>query len=78
MVIAVTGHRPNKLGNEYSMNGPISTKIYNRLCEIVDEYKPDRMISGMAIGVDMIWANVAIRKNIPFIAAIPFIGQESK
>lgn len=78
MIIAVTGHRPNKLGNEYDMRGPASTKIYNKLLEIVDSRKPNLLITGMALGVDMIWANVAIRKNIPFIAAVPCYNQENK
>lgn len=78
MVIAITGHRPNKLGNEYGMNGPVSAKIYKKLDELVTELKPTKIISGMALGVDMIFANLAINKKIPFIAAIPFIGQEKK
>src|SRR5690606_16042254 len=32
----------------------------------------------MALGVDMLWANVAIRQNIPLQACIPFEGQEKK
>lgn len=76
--VAVTGHRPDKLGNEYSMNGEISTKIYNKLSETIDRINPDVMISGMALGVDMIFANLAINRKIPLIAAIPFKGQEGK
>jgi uncharacterized phage-like protein YoqJ/5-methylcytosine-specific restriction endonuclease McrA len=78
MVIAVTGHRPDKLGSEYDMKGPISKYIYDELCKIVTDLKPTKVISGMALGVDMLWANVAINKNIPFVAAIPFLGQEKK
>ena len=32
----------------------------------------------MALGIDQWAANIAIKLNIPFIAAIPFVGQESK
>ena len=78
MIVAVTGHRPNKLNNEYSMNGQLSTKIYRELEKLIKELKPTKMISGMALGVDIIFANLAINKKIPLIAAIPFIGQESK
>jgi uncharacterized phage-like protein YoqJ len=78
MVIAVTGHRPDKLGKEYGMDGPISKKIYTELEKIVLQLKPTKMITGMALGVDMIFAGVAIRNNIPFVASIPFLGQESK
>jgi uncharacterized phage-like protein YoqJ len=75
-IVSVTGHRPDKLGNEYDMKGPMSRKIYDRLCHTVEILKPTRMISGMALGVDMIFANLAINKGIPFTAAIPFHGQE--
>lgn len=78
MIITITGHRPNKLGNEYGMNGLYSQKIYKKLSEIVDEMQPKKVISGMALGVDLIWANLAIKKRIPLIAAIPFEGQEKK
>ena len=78
MIIAVTGHRPDKLGNEYDMRGPISKKIYEALTEKVVHYKPSLLLTGMALGVDMLFANVAINQKIPFIACIPFKGQESK
>jgi uncharacterized phage-like protein YoqJ len=78
MIIAVTGHRPDKLGNEYNMKGPISKKIYSRLDDLVAQLKPTKIITGMALGVDMIFANLAINRKIPLIAAIPFVGQEKK
>jgi uncharacterized phage-like protein YoqJ len=78
VILAVTGHRPNKLGNEYSLHGPYTDRIKSRLFEILDEYKPDSIISGMALGVDQIWAICGIRKNIQVTAAIPFKKQESR
>ena len=66
MIIAVTGHRPDKLGNEYDMRGPISKKIYEALTEKVVHYKPSLLLTGMALGVDMLFANVAINQKIPF------------
>lgn len=77
MKIAVTGHRPSKLGYEYNLNGPFSTFIRDKLREIIVSHKPKTMISGMALGVDTIWAELAIENQVPLIAAIPFIGQES-
>lgn len=76
MVIAATGHRPNKLGNEYDYNGPYSDYIGNRFIEIFNEHKPEYVISGMALGVDTIFVIAAIICKIPFVAAIPFEGQE--
>ena len=34
------------------------------------------MISGMALGWDMVWAQAAIRMGVPLICAVPFEGQE--
>lgn len=40
--------------------------------------KPDYMMSGMALGIDTLWAMLAIENNIPLIAAIPFEDQPIK
>lgn len=77
MIIALTGHRPNKLGNEYTGEGPISTALRYKLIDILQRHNPDYVISGMALGADTIWAKVSIGLGIPLIAAVPFKGQES-
>lgn len=76
MIYAATGHRPNKLGNEYDLVGPYSEYIRGELKTILRNMKPEKVISGMALGVDTLWALVALELNIPVIAAIPFEGQE--
>jgi uncharacterized phage-like protein YoqJ len=76
MKIAITGHRPNKLGNDYDLISGLIMRIRNRLHEIVNEQKPTFMISGMALGIDTLWAELAIELDIPLIAAVPFEGQE--
>jgi len=76
MKMAVTGHRPKLLNNEYNGIGPCSDFIRSKLYKIIGEYSPDLMISGMALGIDMIFAEVAIKKNIPLLAAIPCLEQE--
>lgn len=78
MILAVTGPRPNRLGNEYSYTGPISTWVRNELSKKIAQYKPDTLISRMAIGTDTIFALLAIEMGIPLFAVIPFIGQEVK
>jgi uncharacterized phage-like protein YoqJ len=78
MIIAGTGHRPQKLGNEFDMKGPYSEYIISQLQKIFDQYKPDNVISGLAIGFDQILALVALDNNINLTAAIPFKGQETK
>lgn len=76
MVLALTGHRPNKLDNEYDYKLPLSTIILNELQLIIKNEKCDKIITGMALGCDTIWAISALKMEIPVIAAIPFIGQE--
>lgn len=74
--IAVTGHRPNKLGNEYQGRGIYSDSIRKFMRDIVVAEKPDEMISGMALGVDMIFAEIAIELGIKLTASIPCRNQE--
>ena len=75
MIVAFSGHRPQKLGG-FKLPNP----TYNHICQQIEqkliELKPDKVISGMALGVDMWSANIARKLKIPFIAAIPFEGQE--
>ena len=78
MVIGVTGHRPDKLGNEWDGVGPISDFVRTELQKQIDCLNPDCIITGMALGVDTIFAELAIKNNIPIQAALPFRGQQSK
>jgi uncharacterized phage-like protein YoqJ len=79
MIVSITGHRPNNK-NMGGYNLPNPKYIY--ICQQIDKQlrglKPDKIISGMALGVDQWAANIAIKLGIPFIAAVPFIGQEKK
>lgn len=76
MILALTGHRPSKLGNEYDGKGPLSSALFNMLYDLITSTRPEKVISGMALGADTIWAKAAVAAGVPFIAAIPFIGQE--
>lgn len=78
MKIAITGHRPNKLGNDYTYTSDLFVKIKQKLQKIIDFYNPEYLITGMALGVDTVWALLAIENNIKFIAAIPCLGQDSR
>jgi len=75
--VAFTGHRPNKLGG-YDTPNP----TYNWVCwcleEELEKLKPEKAISGMALGVDQWAAKICVKLGIPFIAAVPFKGQESQ
>ncbi len=76
MKIAITGHRPNKLNKEYDGKGPMSNWLRGEINKTLDKHNPDTLISGMALGVDMLFAEVAIARGLNLIAAIPCRGQE--
>lgn len=76
MIIAFTGSRPNKLGG-YKTPNPIFNKVCKGIEKYLIELQPEKIISGMAQGTDIWAAKIAVKLKIPFIAAIPFIGQES-
>ena len=73
MIVCATGHRPNKLGG-YGLD--VKTKLEQLAFTWLEEHKPDKAISGMALGWDQAFARAAIELNIPLVAAIPFTGQE--
>ena len=57
---------------------PNPTYVY--VCQQIEktllDLKPEKVISGMALGVDQWAAHVAYKLGIPFLAAVPFEGQE--
>ena len=74
MKIAVTGHRPSKLGDAYDIHHPINMQIAIQMRSFILQkagYQVDRntftsdekvlLISGMALGVDTLWALVALK-----------------
>lgn len=77
MIVSFTGHRPDKLGG-YKLPNSTYIKVCQALDKTLREIKPEKAISGMALGIDQWAANICINLNIPFIAAIPFLGQEGK
>lgn len=68
-----TGHRPNKLGG-YTKAARFNLR--KLAYDFLKQDTPDRVLSGMALGWDMAWAEAAIALGIPTIAAVPFKGQE--
>lgn len=75
VIYAATGHRPDKLGGY----GVATSARLQRLAEwYLGHHRPDGVISGMALGWDQAWASAAVALGIPFIAALPFAGQDSK
>jgi uncharacterized phage-like protein YoqJ len=75
MIVAGTGHRWAKLGYySHSLENDL-TYLAEQALKVL---KPDKIISGLALGWDSSLALAAIRLNIPFIGAVPFKGQESR
>lgn len=75
MILAGTGHRPERTGGY--------DKIARRELEdfaslMLKLYRPTRVISGMALGWDQALAVAAYRAGIPFDAYVPFDGQEGR
>lgn len=42
------------------------------------ELAPEKAVSGMALGIDQDFVSVCIDLRISFVAAVPFLGQESQ
>ena len=76
--LTLTGHRSDEDG----MPGyNIPNEKYNWLIDQIKfcyvKIKPDRIISGAALGFDQAGMVAAIQLGIPFEAYVPFVGQEN-
>jgi hypothetical protein len=76
MILSATGHRPDKLG------GYGNRAAHQCLVQLAYSYviatAPTYGIVGMAQGWDTACAEAFIMAGVPFVAAVPFAGQESK
>lgn len=77
MILAVTGHRPEKIGG-YKIPNPTYSYVWDMLNDRLGAFNPELVITGMALGFDQMVANACALRGIPFLAAIPFVGQESR
>jgi uncharacterized phage-like protein YoqJ len=82
MIIGVTGHRMQRLGGYGEVQ---ENKLFEFVCKEFEHLGKTFNIQmgdsiefmiGMALGWDTAVARACIKFNIPFIAAIPFRGQE--
>lgn len=86
MIIAGTGHRPNKLGgySDEIFDDAYYTALHglhiltpSRGTDIIrNNAEIDQVIVGGAQGWDMALALACLVVKIPFILAVPFLGQE--
>lgn len=75
MIISGTGHRPDKLGG-YDVETQL--RLYTLAFNNLSVFKPEKVITGMALGWDTALAVACSDLKIPFIAAVPFRGQHLK
>ena len=71
MIVAFTGHRPERLGDD-------SGGAWLAIKEFLMAERPDRVISGMAQGVDTFAFDIAIELGIPVVAAVPWTGHGAR
>lgn len=75
-VLSGTGHRPQKLNQEFELKGPYCSYIRQEMQKCFDLLKPAKVISGMALGYDQLLAIFALEQGIPVLAAVPCDNQE--
>lgn len=77
-ILGVTGHRPDKLGDEeaYDARSPIQDWCRREFRKVLKRIKPRVVISGMALGWDQWCALEALDFGADLHAYIPFEGQE--
>ena len=76
--IAVTGHRPDKLGGYKATE---KHKAIRRHMKDLLEKVPDGelvLISGGALGIDQFWMEVGLHLELPVMAILPFEGYNDR
>lgn len=74
MILAATGHRPDKLGGYNPALAVLRTEVAMDWMQV---QSIARGITGMALGWDQDFALACFELGIPYTAAVPFDGQES-
>lgn len=72
-VIGVSGHRMCRLGG---YNAQSREYLYTFAKETIQDIKPSKVVLGMALGWDQAVATACVELGIPFVAAVPFSGQD--
>lgn len=80
LVLAATGHRPPRLGLDYSSesNRFLTEFARKHLVFAAKKHEIVEVVTGGAQGWDSAVAHAALLLKIPYVVAIPFEGQESK
>ncbi len=75
MIVAATGHRPDKLGG---YGDDVLARLVRGARRYLVKVRGSQAISGLAIGWDTAFALAALEEGIPLVAAVPFEGQDSR
>lgn len=76
MRIAVSGHRPNKLGGFAAKEN--HRMIRRHMRDLLQKHDNPTLISGGALGIDQMWMQVGLYLGLEVIAVIPFKGFEER
>jgi uncharacterized phage-like protein YoqJ len=75
-IIGISGRRPQ---STFGFKTP--NPMFNYICRETEkkfiELEPEKIITGLALGYDQICGRIALKLDIPFIAAVPFKGQDA-
>ena len=71
MIVMVTGHRPNKLKGGYDNFSKDNLYIRKIMRKSLEKLNPSLCISGMALGIDTLFALTVLELKLPLLCAIP-------
>ena len=76
--VAVTGHRPDKLGG-YKADANFRA-IRRHMRDFLEDAPQGELwlLSGGALGIDQFWIEVGLYLKLPVVAILPFKGYDSK
>jgi len=74
-IVVATGHRPQKTGG---FNEPAKLRLKEIAIDWLAALNPRGAISGMALGWDTAIVEACLNLGLPYVACIPFRGQESQ
>jgi uncharacterized phage-like protein YoqJ len=74
-IVVATGHRPQKCGG---FSEAARMQLKHIALEWLSAMKPRCAVSGMALGWDTAIVEACLHLGLPYVACIPFRGQESQ
>jgi uncharacterized phage-like protein YoqJ len=77
MRIAIISNFPYELDKDYDLKSNLSLRIRQELERVIRFTKPKVMLSGMNLGIDTMWAKLAIEHEVELLAVLPCIDQSA-